>query len=89
MGDCLVYASALLARASELLTGDAYLARVARGIQNPGGAEPELKAQFQTASGMIRADLAAFLMVPENEVIIAKAMERKDVETEAKAQGVT
>lgn len=46
--DCLVYASAIITQANELITADGYLHGTVCCAHNPGGATPDLIARFTT-----------------------------------------
>ncbi len=84
IGDCLVYASSMLARAEAVITCDSHLANVIRSVENPGS-NPELAKQFNRASKIIRECVAAILEVQASQVSLPKALKIKDM-TQKKSQ---
>lgn len=56
--DCLVYSSALLLQANELITTDGYLGRIVNRVFNPGSAPPELIERFR----IVRSALVEWLV---------------------------
>ncbi len=58
LGDCAVYASALLAEADELLSGDNYFRELVGWVQNPGSAPSSMVAHF-TRSNTYLKDIVA------------------------------
>ena len=59
--DCLVYASAVIAQASELITGDRYFRETICWTNNPGAAPRELGARFTSLRTAVRSTCAEIL----------------------------
>jgi predicted nucleic acid-binding protein len=73
LGDCLVYASALLARASEIITSDSHLRRAVAGIENPGAAKELYKPLCEYAREQIGLKLADLLDIKQSEALFPTA----------------
>jgi len=72
--DCLVYASALVARADELLTADGSFRKFADHTSNPRGAPPAFGARFRTVrNALINSCAQVFGLLPE-QVLIPKGI---------------
>jgi hypothetical protein len=85
LGDCLVYASALLARASEVITIDGYLSHVITGVENPGAAA--YKPQHSNVGNIIRPKLAKLLGIEEGEVLFPKAVRKAQLKGKTVTKG--
>lgn len=83
LGDCLVYASALLARASEVITIDGHFSRVIMGVENLGGAAKEYRLQCGSARKLIQSKLADLLGIKERYVIFPKAVGNAQLKVKA------
>jgi hypothetical protein len=70
--DCIVYASALLAEADELLTADGYLRMVATAIENPG-ARPKQRAYFEQVKTRLIQLVAESIGVNAAAIALPKA----------------
>lgn len=79
LGDCLVYASAMLARAEAVITCDAHLANVIRWVHTPPEAKSEFAEQFKRANRIILDGLAAILEVPPSQALLPKALAITDI----------
>lgn len=73
LGDCAVYASALLAEADELVTADRYLKEVATYMENPGGATPTQEAFYRDANKKLKTVLTTIRSRKITEVKLPKA----------------
>lgn len=73
LGDCAVYASALLAEADEILTNDGYFREIVSNLENPGGAKPHQKEYFQEASRRLKKILVDAISVSDAEVKLPTA----------------
>ena len=82
LGDCLVYASAMLARAEAIITCDGHLANVIRWVHNPGCAPPEFGQQFKRANRIIQERLETILEVPQLGASLPKVLKIKDIKNE-------
>lgn len=71
--DCLVYTSAVLAQADNLVTADGYLRETASGIANPGAAQRELVDYFTAARSKIVTAAATVTSMDERLIVIPKA----------------
>ncbi|HZU44665.1 MAG TPA: hypothetical protein VE994_18450 [Terriglobales bacterium] len=75
VGDALVVASALLAEADEIRSGDKYVRDVVNRIQNADGlVEPE-KAHYKVVQAEIKKAVAAIIGVGETDIGLPKAPE--------------
>ena len=79
LGDCLVYASAMLARAEAIITCDGHLANVIRLVHTPSGEDSEFAEQFKRAEPIIRDGLAAILEVPPSQAQLPQALTISDI----------
>lgn len=73
LGDCAIYASALLAEANEFITADGYFREVVGYTENPGSAKPHQQTFFRDANGKMKALLASAIGVGVSEIILPKA----------------
>lgn len=73
LGDCAIYASALLAEADELVTADNYFRQVVNYMQNPGGAMPHQRAYFRDANNKMKILLSGAIGINVSEVVLPKA----------------
>ena len=73
LGDCAIYASALLAEADEFITADGYFKEVVGYMENPGGAKPHQRAFFQDANGRMKTMLASAIGIGISDVTLPKA----------------
>lgn len=87
LGDCLVYATALLARASEVITADAHLNCIIAGIENPGGAKSEYRSSCSYAREVIQAALANLLQIDDGDAIFPKALTVRDIKQKTSLGG--
>lgn len=55
LADCLIYSSAIVAEAAELITTDAYFKTIVNGLENPGASPLDLQPAFYRAAGKIKA----------------------------------
>lgn len=77
LGDVVVYASALLAEADILMSGDGYLRRVANGIANPGAlADSVERSYYSQAQQAIKRAVADITGFPIGEIVLPPAPER-------------
>ncbi len=73
-GDSMVYASAVLAEADELVTDDGYLQCVANRIENPGGIqESETRAYFEGVRRTLVELVSGTVGIDARDVCIPKA----------------
>lgn len=71
--DCVIYASALVAQADELITIDAFVRKTASYANNPGGAPPALAARFQSVHDALLDVCSQVFGWPRDNVLIPTA----------------
>ena len=77
--DCLVYASALIAQATELITADGYLCNTVRWTKNPGSAPAKFAARFTSVRMAILSTCAAILGWTVDNVAIPVQVGKADI----------
>lgn len=76
VGDCLVYASALLAEADELLSGDGHVRYVVNGIENPAAyssSDPDKQAYFEEARNRVIKRVSELIEIDASQVHLPKS----------------
>ena len=68
--DCLVYASAIIGQATELITADGYLHGTVCWTNNPGRAPPELNARFISVKAAVLNSCADILGWEVDRVVV-------------------
>lgn len=77
--DCLVYASAIVTQADELITADSYLQDTVRCTNNPGAAPAELTARFKSVKDAIVKSCVTKWGWEPNKVIVPVQVGLKDI----------
>ena len=77
--DCLVYASAIIAQANELITVDSYLHKTVNWTSNPGAAPPEFALRFTSLRTTIRNTCAAIKGWDVENVVIPVQVGKADI----------
>ena len=77
--DCLVYASAIIAQANELITADSYLHGTVCWTNNPGAAPPELNARFTSVKAAVRSSCAGILGWNVDDVVVPVQIGNTDI----------
>jgi len=76
VGDSIVYASALLAIADELITRDGYFNKVINGIENPDSAVPDEQDYFRQVHDKIVDFVSAAIRINPSDVKLPKKSQR-------------
>ena len=79
--DCVVYASAFVEQADELISTDGYVSSVASGIENPGGAEEGLKERFEAVQKRLSEWYHSSQLWDQDSVRFPKVMKWKNMQS--------